>query len=162
MKDYIWLVTLMVQKQLAHKYKLSSTENKTRTISPQKRLLVYKHYICFVRLIDFSIKFTYGSRIKRQNTLETNMENSGDKKETRRGPFTCNSLNQIKSRLWNKKYLHGLYDGPTILINENFKGRVYEIITNDANAIVKRFRNCLWSSFVKFLNQIESSFEINK
>ena len=42
MKDHIWLVTLMVQKQLAQKYKLSSKENKTKTFSPQKRQLWYK------------------------------------------------------------------------------------------------------------------------
>ena len=41
-KDHIWLETLWVQKQLPHKYRLSSTENKTRRFSPQKRLLVYR------------------------------------------------------------------------------------------------------------------------
>ena len=40
--------------------KRSSIENKTRTFSYQKRLLVYKHYICFVRLNDLSIKITFG------------------------------------------------------------------------------------------------------
>ena len=32
----------MVQKQLAHKYKLSSTMNTARTFPSQKKLLVYK------------------------------------------------------------------------------------------------------------------------
>ena len=59
----------------------------------------------------------------------------------------------------NKYYLHGLNDGRTIFMNENYKTRVYEIPTNDATGIVKRrFRN----RSIKFLNQIESSIEINK
>ena len=44
-------------------------------------------------------------------------------------------------------------------MNENYESRVYEIPTNDAKGIVKRrFRN----RSIKFLNQIESSIEINK
>jgi len=44
-------------------------------------------------------------------------------------------------------------------MNENYKSRVYEIPKNDATGIVKRrFRN----RSIKFLDQIESSIEINK
>ena len=42
-----------------------------------------------------------------------------------------------------------LDDGRTILINENFKSRVYEITSNDANAIVKLKK--VKKLFVKFL-----------
>ena len=54
--------------------------------------------------------------------------------------------------------------GRTILMNENYKSRVYEITTNDANTIViKRFRDCLRSFFfIQLLNQIKGSIEMNK
>ena len=53
--------------------------------------------------------------------------------------------------------------GRTILKNENYKTRVYEITANDVHAIAKRrFKDCLQSFFFKLLNQIKRSIEINK
>ena len=46
-----------LQKQLADKHKLSSTEDKTRRFSPKKRLIVLKHHICCVRMINVRIRF---------------------------------------------------------------------------------------------------------
>ena len=63
----------MVQKQLAQNIQLSSTENKTR-----KRLLVYKP-------LTSALNSHLAPEEHDKNTLETKIENSGDKKETSRG-----------------------------------------------------------------------------